>query len=56
MWQYPRYVEIITQFRMHYGLGEFGFKELDKFLWLYGQTVFRPRPDTQVNPDFKSQP
>lgn len=40
MWQYPRYVEIIEQFRAHYDLGEFGFKKLDKFLWQYGMEVF----------------
>jgi hypothetical protein len=39
-WYYPRYVEIIKQFRAHYGLSEFGFKELDKFLWQYGMEVF----------------
>jgi hypothetical protein len=41
MWHYPRYVEIIDQFRTHYGLGELGFKELDKFLWQYSMEVFR---------------
>jgi hypothetical protein len=39
-WHYPCYVEIIEQFRTHYCLGEFGFKELDKFLWQYGMEVF----------------
>jgi hypothetical protein len=39
-WHYPRYVEIIEQFRAHYGLDEFGLKELDKFLWQYGMDVF----------------
>jgi hypothetical protein len=39
-WHYPRYVEIIEQFRTHYGLNRFSFKELDKFLWLYGMKVF----------------
>jgi len=34
---YPRYKEIIEAFRNHYGLTQFSFKELDKFLWLYGK-------------------
>lgn len=40
MWHYPRYVGAIEQFRTHYGLSEFSFKELDKFLWQYGMEVF----------------
>jgi hypothetical protein len=38
--RYPRYKEIIERFRTHYGLNQFNFKELDKFLWLYGQEMF----------------
>ena len=34
---YPRYAEIIGQFRDHFGLNDFSFKELDEFLWLYGK-------------------
>lgn len=34
---YPRFRDIIVQFMDHFGLGQFGFKELDKFLWLYGK-------------------
>jgi len=32
---YPLYKEIIEKFRRHYGLTEFSFRELDKFLWRY---------------------
>jgi len=40
LWQYPRYKKIIEYFRDHYALTQFGFKELDKFLWRYGKDVF----------------
>jgi hypothetical protein len=39
---YPRYKEVIEQFRTYYGLDQFSFKELDKFLWRYGKEVLRP--------------
>jgi hypothetical protein len=39
---YPRYKETVETFRNHYGLTDFSFKQLDKFLWLYGKEVFRP--------------
>ncbi|MGP8247781.1 MAG: hypothetical protein ACLQVN_25120 [Bryobacteraceae bacterium] len=35
-WDYPRFREVMTAFRERYDLGSFGFKEIDKFLWLYG--------------------
>ncbi|HLA86931.1 MAG TPA: hypothetical protein VJL10_02815 [Anaerolineales bacterium] len=34
---YPRYKEVIEAFRKHYSLSQFSFKELDKFLWIYGR-------------------
>jgi len=34
---YPRYKEIIESFRKSYNLTQFGFKDLDKFLWGYGR-------------------
>jgi len=37
---YPRYKEIIDGFRAHYELRQFSFRELDKFLWLYGKEIF----------------
>lgn len=37
---YTRFKEILEAFRRHYGLINFGFKKLDKFLWLYGQEKF----------------
>jgi len=33
MWDYPKFVEVMTAFRKVYGLESFTFKETDKFLW-----------------------
>jgi hypothetical protein len=53
-WHYPHYKEIIERFRAYYDLGQFSFKELDKFLWLYGIEVFAARvspiPPTETYP------
>jgi hypothetical protein len=38
--KYPRYKKIIEGFRAYYGLRQFNFRELDKFLWLYGKEIF----------------
>lgn len=37
---YPRYKETVEFFRDYYGLTQFSFKELDKFLWFYGRKIF----------------
>ena len=37
---YGRYKRIISAFRHHNGLQRFSFKELDKFLWLYGKDLY----------------
>jgi hypothetical protein len=40
LWErYPRYVEILEQFRSHYGLAGLSWREIDKFLWLYGKEM-----------------
>lgn len=39
---YRKFVETIEGFRSQYGLSEFTFKEIDKFLWLHSQEVFAP--------------
>lgn len=36
---YVRYTEIIDLFRKFYGLDQFTFKEIDKFLWSYGREI-----------------
>jgi hypothetical protein len=42
--RYVRYREILDKFREHYALKQFGYKDLDKFLWLYGRETFAPVP------------
>ena len=37
---YTDYKKIVSNFRHYYGLQRFSFKELDKFLWLYGKTLY----------------
>lgn len=37
--KYPRFYEVVIRFREFYQLEQFSFKELDKFLWYYGQEV-----------------
>ena len=39
---YPRFKEIVEWFQARYGLTEFNFKQLDKFLWRYGRELFAP--------------
>jgi hypothetical protein len=34
---YPTFRSIIQTFQQYYGLTEFSFKEVDKFLWVYGK-------------------
>ncbi len=34
---YIRFTQVVGDFRTYYGLTEFNFRELDKFLWLYGK-------------------
>ena len=38
--KYGHYKNIVSRFRDHYQLGRFSFKELDKFLWLYGRALY----------------
>lgn len=37
---YPTFRSVLREFQRHYGLTEFSFKEVDKFLWVYGQELF----------------
>ena len=36
LWDYPAFKKIVTQFRDKFGLGDFTFKQVDKFLYLQG--------------------
>jgi hypothetical protein len=40
MWCYPTFHSIIQTFQRHYGLTDFSFKEIDKFLWKYGKELY----------------
>jgi hypothetical protein len=37
---YPRFRRIVEAFQAYYGLTEFSFRDLDKFLWLSGKAYF----------------
>jgi hypothetical protein len=40
LWEdYQFFRETVIGFRNHYGLNEFSFKQLDKFLWKYGRYI-----------------
>jgi len=41
---YPKYRKIIETFSRQYQLTGYGFKDLDKFLWLYGKEYFAATP------------
>ena len=38
--RYNRFVELIGDFRMHYGLAQFSLREIDIYLWLAGKEAF----------------
>jgi hypothetical protein len=35
-WAYPAFRDLMIAFRERYRLGSFSFKDIDKFLWIYG--------------------
>jgi hypothetical protein len=37
---FPKFKRIITDFKNKYSLSNHTLKEIDKFLWMYGQTIF----------------
>ena len=39
--EYPRYKEIVDGFRKYYGLRQFNYKEIDKFLWKYADDLLK---------------
>lgn len=36
LWIYPIFRDVVDKFRSHYGLDSFNYKELDKFMYLFG--------------------
>jgi len=45
LWDYPKFRKVMIAFRDTYKLGEFAFKEIDKFLWLEGAPPPSAAPD-----------
>jgi|HubBroStandDraft_1064217.scaffolds.fasta_scaffold68390_3 hypothetical protein len=41
LWQYPTFKEVIDEFRVHFQLTEFDYKEIDKFLYFEGTKLFQ---------------
>ena len=42
LWDYPILLKAVTEFRAFYGLEQFNFKELDKFLYQHGEELSSP--------------
>ena len=47
LWNYPTFKNIVQQFRQFYSLQAFSFKELDKFLWMYGREYWEEKSDNR---------
>jgi hypothetical protein len=43
LWDYRKFREVIGQFRSHFDLGEFSFKNIDKFLYEVGRSYFESK-------------
>ncbi len=43
MWNYARFKGIVDEFRVHYGLQEFPYKQIDAFLYLEGGRFFESK-------------
>ena len=39
LWTYPTFRNVVDKFRGHYGLDSFSYKELDKFMYLFGRRL-----------------
>ncbi|ODN41358.1 hypothetical protein [Piscirickettsia litoralis] len=39
--EYPKFIEILKQFKAYYGLEGVSFRELDRYLWLTGKKNFK---------------
>ncbi|HUH62435.1 MAG TPA: hypothetical protein VLZ50_05530 [Terracidiphilus sp.] len=40
LWSYPTFKQVVADFREHFHLQEFSFKEIDKFLYVEGMNLF----------------
>ena len=41
LYQYPHFKELMTTFRQEMDMENFNFKEVDKFVWIYGDHILR---------------
>jgi hypothetical protein len=51
LWDYPKFKRIVEQFREMNGLGEFTFKDIDKFLYLQGSRLLMGRGEREIKED-----
>ncbi len=47
--KYSRFKDILTNFRKHFNLIEFTFRQIDIFLWMYGKQCFPPKYKKKIN-------
>lgn len=38
---YPRFKSIVSDFRAYYGLNDFGFKQIDQYIWQLGKEYYK---------------
>ena len=57
LWSYPTFCKVMTAFRNEFGLGSFTFKQIDKYLWSQGQSIWLAAADgaSRDEPDEKSE-
>ena len=48
LWSYPEFKKVVTDFRAHFRLEEFSFKQIDEFLWTEGGKLFGPGNKQEV--------
>jgi len=41
LWRYPTFKNVVDEFRAHFQLGEFDYKQIDKFLYSEGTKLFQ---------------
>ena len=50
LYQYPHFKELMTTFRQEMDMENFNFKEVDKFVWIYGDHILRDFVSLQTKP------
>jgi hypothetical protein len=48
LWDYIKFKEILTQFRKHFGIETFTFKQVDAFLYIEGGKLFIEKADPEA--------